>query len=333
MRADPRFFEALGPFPARALAPPGAVLRGDADRLIATAAPAEEAEPDAIAYAEGRALAAASARAGALFVSPKEAESAPQGPTLILTERPRAALAAAMGRLFRERGFPPEAARVDPSAAIEEGARLSPGCVVGAEARIGAGAVIGPNAVIGPGVAIGRRTSIGAGASVFCALIGDDVTIGANCAIGGAGFGVAPGSSGPVDIPQLGRAIIMDRASLGALCAVDRGMFEDTIVGEDAKIDNFCHIAHNVVLGRAVIMAAFAGLSGSCRIGDGVLMGGRVGVADHVEIGAGATLAANSAVLGPVPATEKWGGFPAQPMQRWLREVAWLRRAAGKKNE
>lgn len=332
MRADPRFFEARGPFPVGALAPAGCGLRGDPNRLIAAAAPAREAGPDAIAYVEGSAAAAASPQAGALFVHPDEADRAPAGPTLILTDRPRAALAAALARLFVERGFAPGVGPIDPTAEIEDGASLAPGCVIGPGARIGAGAVIGANAVIGPGVAVGRRTRVGAGASLGCALIGDDVAIGPNAVIGHSGFGVAAGRDGPVDVPHIGRAIVMDRASVGALCAVDRGLFADTIIGEDAKIDNFCHIAHNVVVGRAVTMAAFAGISGSCRIGDGAVFGGRVGLADHVQIGDGAVLAANAAVLGPVPAREKWGGFPAQPLSRWLREVAWLRRAAGKRN-
>lgn len=62
------------------------------------------------------------------------------------------------------------------------------------------------------------------------------------------------------------------------------------------------------------------------------MLGGRVGVADHLQIGAGAQVAAGSAVLSDVPAGETWGGYPAKPLRRFLREAAWLSRAAGRGN-
>jgi len=32
-----------------------------------------------------------------------------------------------------------------------------------------------------------------------------------------------------------------------------------------------------------------------------------------------------------VPAGETWGGFPARPIRRWLREAAWVGRMAARK--
>ncbi|MBI3137010.1 MAG: UDP-3-O-(3-hydroxymyristoyl)glucosamine N-acyltransferase, partial [Sphingobacteriales bacterium] len=201
-------------------------------------------------------------------------------------------------------------------------------------AQIGAGAEIGPNTVIGPGVAIGRRARIGARVSIAFALVGDDVNILAGAVIGEQGFGIAGDASGPVDVPHLGRVIIQDRVTIGANCTIDRGVFDDTILGEDTKIDNLCHVAHNCVLGRGVLVAAFGGISGSTTIGDGATLGGRVGVADHRTIGAGATLAGGAAVFQDVPSGEVWSGYPAKPLRKWLREAAWLsRKAAGTRND
>ena len=64
------------------------------------------------------------------------------------------------------------------------------------------------------------------------------------------------------------------------------------MIGERTKIDNLCHIGHNVVMGRDCVMAAFGGISGSVTIGDGCQFGGRVGTVDHITIGAGARLGA-----------------------------------------
>lgn len=335
---DPRFYERLGPVAAARLAG-DAEVRGAGDRLISGAASLDTAGADDLAFFQGKAPRDAeppAVGAGALFVSPDQAERfAASGATLLVTRSPRAAFARAVALLVRERGFTPGADRIDPTADIEPGARLDPGAVVGPGAQIGADAHIGANAVIGPGVCIGRRTRVGPNAAISFALIGDDVAILGGAVIGQSGFGVAPGPAGPIDVPQLGRAVIMDRVTIGACSTVDRGAFGDTVIGEDAKIDNLSQIAHNVVVGRGVVMAAYAGISGSVRIGDGAMLGGRVGVADHRVIGARAQIAAGSGVLDDVPAGETWGGYPAKPLRRWVREGAWLSRAAaaGKKDD
>jgi UDP-3-O-[3-hydroxymyristoyl] glucosamine N-acyltransferase len=117
--------------------------------------------------------------------------------------------------------------------------------------------------------------------------------------------------------------------TIGAGSAVDRGAFEDTVIGENTKLDNLVHIAHNVRIGRNCVIAAQTGIAGSVTIGDGCQFGGQAGIADHLTIGDGARIGASGGVLKNVPAGETWAGFPAKPVQRWLREVAWLSRAAG----
>ena len=331
---DPRFYEALGPVTVRALAPSGEI-GGDAERLVSGASSAEDAGPGDLCYYEpkGKGPAPLETAPAACVIAPALAHLAPKAGALILADRPRAVFARLVPQLLRARGFS-SGVLIDPEARIEEGARLGPGVVVGAGAQIGAGAEIGPNAVIGPGVTIGRRTRVGPRASIAFALIGDDVNILAGAVIGEQGFGVAGDAAGPVDVPHLGRVVVQDRVTIGANSTVDRGVFDDTVIGEDCKIDNLCHVAHNCQIGRGAVIAAFAGISGSTIVGDGVTMGGRVGVADHRKIGPGATLAGGSAVFQDVPAGEVWSGYPAKPLRKWLREAAWLsRRAAGARDE
>ena len=323
---DPRFYEALGPLTVRALAP-SADIGGDAARLVSSAAPAERAGAGDLCYFEAKKGSAELASSpAACVIAPTAAHLAPRAGALILADKPKLVFARIVTALARPRGFGTE--RIDASAKIEEGARLGPGAVIGAGAEIGARSEIGPNAVIGPGVAIGRRTRIGAGASIAFALIGDDVTILPGAVIGEQGFGVAGDASGPVDIPHFGRVIIQDRVTIGSNSTIDRGVFDDTVLGEDCKLDNLCHVAHNCTIGRGSLIAAFAGISGSTVVGDGVTMGGRVGIGDHRAIGAGATLAGGAAVFQDVPAGEIWSGYPAKPLRKWLREAAWLSRKA-----
>lgn len=330
---DPRFYQALGPVTVRALAP-SAEIGGDAEKFVSGAAPADRAGPDDLCYFEGKkgAVALTSAPA-ACIITPAQAHLAPKASALILSDRPRGTFSKLVPALIRPRTFANGAPAIDPTARLEDGVVISAGVVIGANVQIGAGAEIGPNAVIGPGVTIGRRTKIGARASIAFALIGDDVIILAGAAIGEQGFGTAGDASGPIDVPHLGRVIIQDRVTIGANSCVDRGVFDDTVIGEGAKIDNLCHVAHNCHIGRGVLIAAFGGISGSTIVGDNATLGGRVGIADHRTIGAGATLAGGAAVFQDVPPGEVWSGYPAKPLRKWLREAAWLSRKAGARNE
>jgi UDP-3-O-[3-hydroxymyristoyl] glucosamine N-acyltransferase len=209
--------------------------------------------------------------------------------------------------------------------------RFGPGVVVGTGARVGRGSRIGPNTVIGPGVQIGRDCIIGANVSLNFALVGDGVKLSSGVRIGEAGFGAAVSADGPVDVPQLGRVVIQDRVTIGANSCVDRGAFDDTVVGEGTKIDNLVMIAHNCVIGRNCLMAAFTGISGSVTVGDRAVFGGRAGVGDHLKIGEGARIAGGAGVLKDVPPGETWSGYPAKPLRESLREAVWLaKQASGK---
>lgn len=329
---DPRFYLNKGPLPlADLLAVVGGTVGpgGRADLSVAAVAPLDQAGSDDIAFLGDRKYLPAleATRAGAVFVSAAFADAVPAGCTAVITARPHAAWARTASLLHAPRGFEAGVAAIHPTARLEDDVDIAPGVVIGADARIGRGARIAPNAVIGPGVSIGRDCAVGANASVLFALVGDRVQIYAGARIGEAGFGATAGEAGVIDVPQLGRVIIQDGVTLGANCCVDRGAWEDTVLGENSKLDNLTHVAHNARLGRNCLMAAYSGVSGSSTLGDGVAMGGQSGVADHLEIGAGAQLGAGAGVLRNVPAGETWAGYPAQPLKAWLRQTAWLARS------
>lgn len=330
---DPRFFEDLGPATLTELASlSGARLADPAfgDHRVSRVAPLEGADGLAVTFlSDPKRLAdLAGLRGGACFLKPDHAADAPQGAALLLTNHPQASWAAAARRLHAPRRHD-GAQHIHPDSELEEGVVLSPGVVIGQGARIGRGTHLGPGVMIGPGVAIGRDCRIGANAVIGFALVGDRVSIHAGAVIGEAGFGAAGGPAGVVDLPQLGRVILQDGVTIGANSCVDRGAFGDTTIGENTKIDNLVHVAHNVRLGRNCVAAAYTGISGSTVVGDGVAFGGKAGVADHLTIGPGAQIGASASVFKDVPAGETWTGFPARPLKRWLRETAWLSRKAG----
>ena len=336
---DTRFFDDLGPVSLAELARiAGAATPADlsADLAINQVAPLDRAGPGTLSfYSDRRYLADLGATAAtACFVTQANADKVPSTCLAVITSEPQAAYARAATRLYRPRGLGAQAQAIHPTAVLEDDVAIAFGAVIGADARIGRGTVIGANAVIGPGVAIGRGCDIGSNAVIGFALLGDNVRIAAGAVIGEAGFGVTGSSTGAIDIPQLGRVILQDGVSIGANTSVDRGAWDDTVIGENTKIDNQVQIGHNVRLGRSCVLAGHVGISGTVIVGDGVRFGGRAGIADHVNIGAGAQVMAGAGVMRDIPGGETWGGVPAVPGRQFMRQTAWLmRNTSGKKAE
>ncbi len=335
MGPDPRFYETLGPVALADLAQAaGAELADPAlgARMISAVAPLGRADAEAVSFLADRRYLheLATTRAGACILSAAHAEKIAPGGAALITAEPQIAYARAAARLHRVRSHPVGSPAVHPDALIEDGVVLAPGVVVGPGAQIGAGTTIGANAVIGPGVAIGRNGRIGPCAVIGFALVGDRVTILAGAVIGEPGFGVGHGKGGMVDMPQLGRVVLQDGVTVGANACIDRGAFDDTVIGENTKIDNLVQIAHNVRMGRDCVLAALTGISGSAVVGDRVMFGGQAGVADHITIGDDARIAAAAGAMKNVPGGETWCGSPARPIRRFMRETAWLARRAAR---
>jgi len=333
---DPRFFETRAPLSLGDIARlTGAVIAGADQSVlrIVGVAPLDRAGPADIAFLGDKKYLTSlrETAAGACFVHESHAGDVPAGCVPIVVGKPQAAWVLTADALHVARFHGAGVVSVHPDAELEDGVHLAPNVTIGAGAKIGRGTRIAPGAVIGPGVAIGRDCEIGANASVSFALLGDRVRIYAGARIGEAGFGATGGATGVVDVPQLGRVILQDGVTVGANSCIDRGAWEDTVLGENTKLDNMVHIAHNVRLGRNCVLAGFTGLSGSVTVGDGCAFGGRAGIADHVTIGDGAQIAAGAGVFRDIPAGETWAGVPAQPIRNWLRESAILARMAREK--
>lgn len=306
----------------------GSSLSGDGSKVCDGIGPAYAAKGSEICFFEGSPKKVSSVSKDALACIVKEdcAELLPDDVIAIVNSRPRFALATVSKSMFEIRGFHTNSFQISKNSSLGNNITISPNVIIGDNVKIGDNVYLGPNCVIGPGVEIGDNCYIGINASIICSIVGSSVNVGSGSRIGEPGFGITHGPEGPEEIPQLGRVIIGDHVRIGANNTIDRGAFEDTIIGDRCKLDNLCLIAHNVVLGKNVIIAGLSGMSGSVKVGDGVMTGGHVGVANHFTVGENTTLAGYSGVIEDVPDNVIWGGIPARPVRQWLKEMAWLKK-------
>ncbi len=217
-------------------------------------------------------------------------------------------------------------ASVDPSAVIGEGCSVGPFAVVGAGVVLREGSRIGAHAVLGPGVVVGRDSVLHPSVTVYPGVkLGARVTVHAGARLGSDGFGYALGD-GNAKVPQFGGLEIGDDVEIGANCAIDRGSIGSTRLGCAVKLDNLVHIAHNARIGEESLLAAQVGIAGSTRIGARVLMGGQAGAAGHLEIADGAVVTARAGVTRDVSPGARVAGFPARERGAFLRGMAALLR-------
>jgi UDP-3-O-[3-hydroxymyristoyl] glucosamine N-acyltransferase len=272
----------------------------------------------------------AKTRAFACIVSQQDAHLVPQSTIPLIVDEPYLAYATVLGQLYsikgsHEKGFISRQASIAKSAVIEDGCYISDFVVIADNVVVRAGTFIGENTVIMQGVEIGERSHIEPNVTIGFAVIGKNVRIKAGARIGQQGFGFHIGKSGLTDIPHTGIVIIGNNTLIGTNCTIDRGSIANTTIGDNTRIDNMVHIAHNVTIGNCCIIAAQTGIAGSTAIGNSCTIGGQVGIAGHLAIGDNVTIAAQSGVMRNVPACSKIAGSPSVDAMSWHRQTITLR--------
>jgi UDP-3-O-[3-hydroxymyristoyl] glucosamine N-acyltransferase len=219
---------------------------------------------------------------------------------------------------------------IHPAAIIASTASIEPKVIIGNRVRIGdrvrvmAGAVIEHDATVGDDTVIHPNAVIGYGC-----VIGSQVVVGACSVIGSEGYGFAQdghGKSHP--IPQTGGVVIEDRVRVGANCCIDRAVYRTTRIGAGTKLDNLCHIAHNVDVGEDCLLTSMLCVAGSTRIGNRVMASGQTGILDHVTICDDVVLVHRAGVTKNITKPGVYAGAPIQPLHDYMRNTASVHRIA-----
>jgi len=219
-----------------------------------------------------------------------------------------------------------ETAYVDSKAKIGKNVTIGPFSVIEAGVIIGDDSNIGSHTVIDQKTTIGKNCKIFSNIHIYHGTnIGDNAIIHSGTVIGSDGFGFVTDQDINHKIPQNGYVIIGNDVEIGANCAIDRGTIGNTIIENQCKLDNHVHLAHNVRLGKGCLLTAAVTIAGSVDVGEFCIFAGHVGVAPHVTIGARSVLAAKTGVSKSLTGGKVYAGMPAREIrEQHKREAVYL---------
>jgi len=217
------------------------------------------------------------------------------------------------------------------TAAIADTVILGKSVRIGAHVTIEDGVQIGDHTVIESGVVIKKNSKIGEQCHLYPnvvlyenVILKNKIVLHGGVIVGSDGFGYIREKEKIYKFPQLGTVVIEDAVEVGANSTIDRGSLGCTIIGAGTKIDNLCHIAHNVQIGKNVIMAAQCGIAGSSVIGDNVTMSGQIAITDNVTVGKNVRIGGQSAVIGNIKDNAVVWGTPARDIRQTKKQMAVL---------
>lgn len=183
---------------------------------------------------------------------------------------------------------------------------------IGQDVYIGHHCYIGPEVVISNNVSIENNVSIQGKVS-----IGKNTIIQSGAVIGTDGFGFFENTDGiNVRVPHFGGVIIGEDVEIGANTCIDRGTLGDVKIGNHVKINNLCHIAHNVIIEENVMLAALVNISGSVLIKKNVYISPAATIRNQVTIGENSLIGLGAVVVKDVEDNVVIVGVPGKNIKK-----------------
>ena len=309
----------------------GCELIGDPDVEVSGVASLPNADSGSLTFLSNAAYKPqlSSTKAAAVILRPADAAESPVA--ALLHADPYACYARMAAVLHPPPAFEPgnhASVVVDSTATVSASACLAPNVVVGERSVIGENVYVGPGTVIGPDCVVDDDCRFIANATLARATrIGKRGIFHPGVVLGSDGFGQAMTPEGWVKVPQVGGVVVGDDVEIGANTAVDCGAVGDTVIEDGVRIDNMCHIAHNVRIGAHTALAGMVGIAGSTTIGKRCMFGGTSRAVGHITICDDVVVMGASVMTKSIAEPGVYSAmFPAEPTKDWAKKVARFRR-------
>jgi UDP-3-O-[3-hydroxymyristoyl] glucosamine N-acyltransferase len=178
--------------------------------------------------------------------------------------------------------------------------------------------IIGAHVVIEEDVQLGDYVQIDANSVIKSGtVIEDHVKIGANCTIGGVGFGYELNEDGTFElIPHIGNVLLKKHVEIGNNVCIDRAVMGSTILEQFVKVDNLVHIAHGVHIDENSLIIAHAMIAGSAKIGKNAWISPSSSIKQKLTIGNNTIIGLGSVVIKDVEDNEIVAGVPARKIEK-----------------
>lgn len=186
--------------------------------------------------------------------------------------------------------------------------------------KIGKNVHIGANCYIRDEVEIGDNTIIHPNVSVICPCkIGQNCEIFPGVVIGADGAGYYLENDIPYREIHFKGVLIGNDVDIGANTCIDRGLLTDTVICDHVKIDNLCHIGHNVKIEENCLIIAGTVICGSARIRKNAYLAPDCVVMNQIKVGEHAMVGVNSAAIVDVKERVTVFGTPAKRLSPVLK--------------
>lgn len=195
-------------------------------------------------------------------------------------------------------------AGISEKAYVEKGALIGNGTYVGAFTFISGKTVIGENCYIGSNVTIKGKVTIG-----------NNCVIQSGAVLGEDGFAFIRNPDSVDFVKHYGGVRLGNNVSIGSNTCVCRGAIDDTTLEDYVKVDNLCHIAHNVHIGKRTIVVCETSVMGSVHIGSDCWVATSM-IRDQRQVGDNTVVGMGAVVVNDVPDNTTVAGNPAKPFKR-----------------
>ena len=203
---------------------------------------------------------------------------------VFVCRRPKASLFALHNALSEHEGY---VGKSFPTK-IGKNCRISPLASVPKE-----NVIIGDNVTIEPMAVLKGRI-----------VLEDNVVIRSGAVIGCKGFSFSKDEDGNnVSVVDTAKIILKDGVEIFENVTISIGIFpwEETVIGENTKIDAQCHVGHGTHTGKNCLLAAGCRCCGNTLLGDNVWIGVGAIVSNRVSVGTNARVSIGAVATKTVP--------------------------------